>query len=123
MDWNEHGGECCGASHVYGFDFRADKDRLRHAIESTINSTEQPHIYENEMCREEGEPLSNPYRGRFGHLIEVVLTDEQMMEWASTLKEYGFRLGPRWLNDNSGNYCNLLTYQTKKPSKPRPFDW
>lgn len=131
MDWNEHGGECCGVSHVLNFPYRADRAELDRYVKRAIEATEEPareNVEEDLKAYREnpeywGELRPHTIRGKFGHLIEVCLTDDQMAEWASTLKEYGFRLGPRWLNDNSGNYCNLLTYQTKQPSKPRPFEW
>ena len=121
---NKHGGECCGVSHIFNFNPNyANKKLLKESIKDAVSSVQQHVDDENELYAANGEPFIRPYRGLFGHLIEVVLTDEQMINWAETLKEEGFRLHRRWLNDNSGNYCNLLSWIPKEPSKPRPYKW
>lgn len=117
MFYSPHGGDCCGATHVVGFR-EVNQTQLRTTIDDAIYEVQR--FVDADIEHGEADRI---YKGPFGHLIEVVLTDEQMIQWAQTLKGMGFRLGPRWLNDNSGNYCNLLTWQSKKPSKPRPFTW
>ena len=117
MTFNYHGGECCGVSHVYDFPHRADEAWLNREIFNAIDEIEsdnQEAVYEGSRTR---------WKGTFGHAIEVCLTDDQMMVWAETLKKKGFRLGLRWLNDNSGNYCNLLSWAPKRASKKRPYKW
>lgn len=113
----ELGGNCCGISHVYDFPIRADAAWLDRQIEGATDLIRE----ENEIAVEEGDRTR--WRGKFGHAIEICLTDSQMKEWAPTLKAKGFKLGLRWLNDNSGNYCNLLAWAPKKASKKRPYKW
>lgn len=124
MEFDVHGGGCCGISHIYNFPIHYfDLKGLNQIIGEAVDEVKDNVDAANENDRVAERPINNPYRGKFNHLIEIVLTDEQMMTWSKTLKERGFKLGPRWLNDNSGNYCNMLTWVAKKPSKPRPYTW
>jgi len=115
--YDQHGGGCCGISHVYWFPERADEAWLDREIKGAIGDIE----WENQVDVEVGD--RQRWRGKFGHAIEVCLTDDQMMVWAETLKKKGFKLGLRWLNDSSGNYCNLLSWSPKKAGKKRPYKW
>lgn len=117
MSYSYHGGECCGISHVHDFPDRANARWLDDQIDLAISEVEDAAI---DRAYFDGEKKR---RGKFGHAIEVVLTDDQMIVWAETLKKKGFKLGLRWLNDNSGNYCNLLTWAPKRASKKRPYKW
>lgn len=127
MEYNEHGGCCCGMSHIYSFPHAEDKgiNALGNLIKEGIEEIEESRLRSlKEEGDEDGEEVLDAPWKVFGHLIEVVLTDWQMSSgWSSVLKEKGFKLGPRWFNDNSGNYCNLLTYQTKEPETPPPYVW
>ena len=107
MTVNRHGGQCCGATHVFAFpSYISDKAAwLKKQIDAT-----------------QAKSNVNPRRVR-SHLIEVILTDQQMISWAETLKDYGFSLHTRWFNSNSRNHCNLLTYQTRKPRIRCPYTW
>ena len=117
MSYYEHGGNCCGISHVFDFPDEADMSWLNSQILWATEEIED----ENEQAVEYGN--RKRWRGKFGHAIEVCLTDDQMVVWAATLKKKGFKLGLRWLNDNSGNYCNLLSWAPKKAGKKRPYKW
>ena len=115
--YDYHGGGCCGISHVYNFPATVDEAWLNREMREAIEDVEQ-----EAQERVEDEDLKK-WKGKFGHAIEVCLTDDQMMVWAATLKKKGFKLGLRWLNDNSGNYCNLLSWAPKKAIKKRPYRW
>ncbi len=117
MSYEYHGGYCCGISHVHSFPPRADSNWLDREMARAVEEIEE----KNRLYVEEG--LRQMWRGKFGHAIEVCLTDDQMIVWAETLKKKGFKLGLRWLNDNSGNYCNLLTWAPKRAGKKRPYKW
>jgi aryl carrier-like protein len=117
MSYNEHGGNCCGISHVFYFPLQSDLTWLNTQIQWATQDT----LADNEELVESGD--RQRWRGKFGHAIEVCLTDDQMMVWAETLKKKGFKLGLRWLNDNSGNYCNLLSWAPKRAGKKRPYKW
>ncbi len=117
MDYEDHGGHCCGLSHVYGFHGAPNKERLEAVLKRAVEYIEDDARYGYEDSEE-----SVPWRV-FGHAVEITLTDQQMVEWAPVLKEVGFKHCFRWFNDNSGNYCNLLMWSSKKPRKPKPFKW
>jgi hypothetical protein len=68
------------------------------------------------------------YECGWSHLYEVVLTDDQLRSgWDKILKERGFKLGPRWFNSNSGNYCTMLFYNAHGPRgrnrTKTPYTW
>ena len=121
MNCKNHGGYCCGMSHVWDFKTATDKsiEELMNTIADRVDPIEE-NARENYDYEEEDVPWTI-----FGHCIEIVLTDSQMLHsgWAPVLKEKGFKLCDRWFNDNSGNYCNLLTYKTKEPETPAPYEW
>lgn len=116
MDIEYHGGHCCGMSHIHGFSLpERDLNRLKTLIEG--NEQDMIDSWEDNNDR-------NYPKRRFNHAYEVVLTDDQMMNWAKPLKEFGFKKLFRWLNDNSGNYCTLLVYTPNKGcTHPAPYEW
>lgn len=118
MFYAEHGGHCCGVSHIVGFSHTPPSSEQVQALQDTIDLAVE--VLANHRVNEEEEPL---YDGDFGHLLEVCLTDQQMTIWAGILKERGFKLQQRWLNDNSGNCVNLLTLVTKEPTSTPPYEW
>lgn len=82
-----HGGKCCGASHLYGMsDSCACLDKVRNSTRAAKNK---------------------------GHMLECVLTNQQMMRsprLVALLKELGWKRTATWYNRNSGNYCNQFVY-------------
>lgn len=123
MEYDQHGGQCCGISHVFNLGSTPNKKRLLDMISAAIEETAENHYEYNE----EGDVIVLDVYGKrvrkFGHCIEVSLTDTQMEFWAPTLKELKFKLGPRFLNDNSGNHVTILYYQSKKTRTKRPYKW
>ena len=113
MSVNEHGGYCCGISHVYDFPPAADETWLNREINDAISDIR------GSWEDSEGED----FKGNFGHLIEVALTDSQMEVWAPTLKKKGFKLAHRFRNSNSGNVVNVLTYATRRAGVKRPWSF
>jgi len=115
--FDEHGGGCCGISHVYWFPEDVNETWLNQQMTDAIEEVEDLATAQVERGG------LTAWKGKFGHAIEVCLTDDQMVVWAVTLKKKGFKLGLRWLNNNSGNYCNLLSWAPKKAHKKRPYKW
>ncbi len=113
----EHGGSCCGVSHLW--DFGPCNDRALRELDRILAS------YSN--TRDVYEEIDDGYgrhrQTKFGHLLEVTLTDDQMEDWAQELKKRKFKLCDRWKNDNSGNAVNLLTWKTKNSRKKLPYTW
>jgi len=134
-----HGGSCCGANHIYSFGFNAEKERveefksslfraLKNAEQKTKNNRS---FHGTDGYTEDGRTRpwdkESDFRwvGRdYSFLIEITLTDKQVIAWKKPLKEIGFKFHRRWFNDNSGNYVSLLTYVPEEtPNDPPPFDW
>ncbi len=81
--WSEHGGECCGMTHIYNIGGPTTLSYIDRQLQDL------PHH----------------------HCVEIVLTDGQIRANKTIvrgLKQRGFKLVSRFLNDNSGNYCNVL---------------
>jgi hypothetical protein len=125
MNWEDHGGSCCGVTHIVNFGDVATKRVAINQIRSTISDHQEE--YSEEDYDDEGEPYENNYRKR-AHLYEATLIDVQLTandnRWAKALKEVGFKPVSRFLNSNSGNVVTVfhLNYgQTFTP--PLPFSW
>lgn len=124
MEIAPHGGGCCGITHIFSFhpvnvnSERQGLDRLKRLLTTITEELEEENMEYDEVGNE-----TKPWRGRFGHLVEIALTDQQMMVWAPHLKVLGFKLCDRFRNDNSGNVVNLLTYKTKKSVPKKPYKW
>lgn len=102
---NPHGGQCCGIANV--FDFTEGDE------EADITSLSGILLRRNQHNN--------------GLLTEVVLTNTQlkmMPRLVAFLKETGFVLGPRFLNENSGNICNVFHFTNAgRPLTRLPFKW
>lgn len=103
---SSHGGRCCGIRHIYGLsDFRGliTSEQLKNLVKQF-----------NGKCRT---------RGR---LMEIVATDAQLRDpqLLEALKENKFKLVQRFINANSGNYCNVFHFHPRpQPLDDLPFDW
>jgi predicted house-cleaning noncanonical NTP pyrophosphatase (MazG superfamily) len=114
FETEDHGGECCGVSHIFNFTPLTSvlNRTTRHYESKTLNDEEMEKMISNKMLSqiqdiiEHKEDEDDP--DEFGHLFEVVLTDKQMVNFAPLLQKMGFVRVYRFLNDNSTNYCNLL---------------
>lgn len=92
---SNHGGYCCGAQHLYNFNYHTTKEE----IEMRLAQTRQ---YANQ-----------------GQLVEVILTNRQCKELPNVpkwLQEIGFKLVNRFKNPNSGNICNVFHYNSSPRS-------
>lgn len=110
LSQSDHGGGCCGISHVSGF-------------RSTFSTTKEgQHLLEEDVdlllkCLEDSELFDKLFDSAHYHLIEIVLTDEQIedrKELVKKLKKAGFKLVSRFLNGNSGNFCNVLHWRQNR---------
>lgn len=110
---DEHGGGCCGASHLSNFTEVRD---------FTLSQLDEKLQYRPNV--RQGRDLDPSPLENYGHLYEIVLTDRQMNSWAKPLKERGFKFCARWLNTNSNNYCNLLVFIVgKEPTSNPSYEW
>lgn len=128
MDLVSHGGECCGAVHLCGFHDWTEREIKGYLKDALFVKNPD---YNPDEWDEEYKYFSNfydeytPY-GTGSLLVEVCLTDSQLMRnnsaLAKCLKKLGFRKGPRWYNPNSGNHVTMFTY-SKKPKTKQPYEW
>jgi len=92
MRYSQHGGRCCGIYHAYDF---VDGDGSGRDLDWAIG---------------QHDGLSN-------RVLEAIITDGQVAEHEPDLLAEGFVKVARWLNGNSGNYCNA--YYRYKPFQGR----
>lgn len=89
MTARAHGGGCCGMRHSVGYSLQNDANRIYETIRAA-KAGRQP-----------------------GRLIEVVVTNDQLNgqpNLGPILSKEGFKLVNRFLNDNSGNICNVFHF-------------
>ena len=99
-----HGGECCGISHVMDF---------------CINPTDSDFKYNLDMIKELQEESVNKENGT-GVMLEVVLADFQFKLWRPELLKLGFKEVTRFVNDNSNNTCAVFHYVHQVARRPIP---
>lgn len=127
MEITEHGGECCGISHVYGFGPEPNDGRIKDLkayIKHSADFIERTVEAYNPQTGDYYEKDAFPGVETLGHVIEVALTDDQMVAgWAKELKKLGFSKPFRALNDNSGNYVNVSLLRTRRTKDKAPYKW
>jgi hypothetical protein len=98
LDWDGHGGGCCGITHISAFpdldDYRGDD------------------VYRTPTVAEKTAFILKGVSGSSRHCYEIVLIDSQIKQWGSAVKAAGFRRVSRFLNGGTGNYCNVFHKKT-----------
>ena len=114
MYTNDHGGSCCGITHLIEFAYRPSENHFKALKEETKEITDNLIDRWNEGHCDDEENICDEWEGPYGHCIEAVLTDAQLKEWGCEMKKQGWKLVFRFLNDNSNNICNLLVKSDKE---------
>lgn len=101
--WTNHGGHCCGVSHMYGFDYdpnghytgmsRAAGGDPRHTGEAQFKLAVQ-------NCR----------NSRAAGMIEIVLKRSQENQWKKIITEAGFEKVAEFTNSNTNNKLRVYHY-------------
>jgi hypothetical protein len=128
MELEQHGGECCGVTHI--FDFRNTSDAEVRRFKLDVEGFLKWQYDDNQIDGFEIEPdpdgwEDRPSKRKFSCVLEACLTDTQMMFWAPHLKEAGFKVVNRFLNSNSGNVVNVLHYNPagRRKIPAAPYKW
>ena len=109
MEVSDHGGECCGVSHIFGFGSRPSN----YSDSCNDPSCCPPRKDQLTKLQKLDDIISKANRDYpKGRLYEVALTVDQTEAWHDPLTERGFFLGPRFLNQNSGNAVQMYYYRT-----------
>jgi hypothetical protein len=99
-----HGGGCCGITHLSEFPVAPQTESatvgekvrwIRGAVEELVES-------------EYDEACDSAHPEKWRCAVEAVLTDQQLPCWREALEVVGFRLVVSFVNDNSGNTCNVF---------------
>ena len=110
LNYNSHGGGCCGISHISDFDYPFQRSNNN---ESLIN-TDLENIIDEIKEEVDGTLGDNMvYKGdpiATSHLVEAVLTDAQPEYIHEVVKSFGFKEVNAFLNANSGNVCRVYHY-------------
>jgi hypothetical protein len=96
----EHGGECCGRRHIWGFENiysenLSFKDKIKAVLISFCGSYNCERV-----C------------------LEIVLTAEQTRAWQRAVVACGFKKVHSFVNGNTGNTCHVfMTDMTRKEAR------
>lgn len=115
ITYDAHGGHCCGITNIYGFSGYADLASCREALIRTLLQVLNENFACDSLDCDCGRPRSfKSLEGlTFNHLFEIVLTDYQMNNISGpAAKTVGFEVVRRFYNSNSGNWCNVMHYET-----------
>lgn len=119
MQIDGHGGECCGISHIFSFnnDVSEVKGILDELIDEQIDEMNEVGYDEDDNeCQKVDDS------GDFSHVFEVCLTDNQMLLYGPTLKEYGFKIVNRWINHNTDNHVTMLHFNRNPAVSKPPYE-
>lgn len=115
MHIEEHGGGCCGASHLVSFYTSNDSKIMAGYVQQMNNLIEQRIQDLRDRLSEEDEDEDGefiPYEGDIHHLFEVILAPYQKVVWHNILIERGFVEGVSWVNSNTDNLLTMYTLAT-----------
>ena len=115
MEYESHGGGCCGYGHIFNFDNATIED------------------LEDMIARHERNA------GGINRILEAILSERQLTGdrwapcvrgaggWANVLASKGFRLAAEWNNSNTGRRCfqflRIPVLLTEDAGYHRPFAW
>jgi hypothetical protein len=119
LEREEHGGGCCGITHLYNFPFgdTHSLEQKKAGLQKEIDYAVMRHRYADDWIerREDGEDdidIAKDWR----HAIEVILNEHQLQHWNDVLEAVGFKQVFSFLNNNSGNECFVYYLETNRPS-------
>lgn len=116
---NEHGGGCCGVTHLHGFPTqitseskRVKKDCVDLILAGISEALEYNYGHAFDAAAEDDDDdIDDDKRAEvkaaWTACIEVVITDDQKKLWHEPLLLTGFELMTSFKNRNSGNVCNI----------------
>lgn len=120
LSFGNHGGGCCGMSHLLGFD-ETTKAHWSYCSDSYGKTPEERIENYKEDLKLELLDLVLTKSKRPSGCVEVVLTDSQVIqdnfEHHKNLLAAGFTRVTRFYNSNSGNYCNIYHQPYGQPDK------
>ena len=109
FELEDHGGECCGIMHLYGFD-----DELLLDDHPTGKVT----IANRVATIQAGVQRCLRSRASYDHdkqmLVEVVLSEYQWRDWDTAVKRAGFKKVTEFRNSNSGRVCRVYHHKTNQ---------
>jgi hypothetical protein len=107
----DHGGGCCGITHLSGFGSYTDK----YLKDQKLNRRNMIAEAVMEICAKEygtDDDVSSSTFMKHRHCVEVVLSERQVEEWDKPLRLEGFAPVFSFENANSGNVCFVYMYET-----------
>lgn len=109
----EHGGSCCGMTHL--FEFPAADGTLAQRCKIVQNGIDR-------ILKNAYDDLPFTWKAKFEdggsdmrHCIEVVITASQKVGWQEPLVDSGFTEVFSFVNSKSGNRCYVYLLETNRP--------
>lgn len=100
-----HGGQCCGIQHLYYFPSIFGVE-----LEERVKWIQAACMQAVDCVAERGMFL--PDRDNWQCAVELVLNNEQFVEWEPAVLAAGFKQVYEFLNSNSGNTCRVYFFTT-----------
>lgn len=119
-----HGGKCCGIKHIFGLGYHPDEmlprrgksKKLKNEGSCFMNST-RPFFHESAPAETYLKRLERIIAfiqvNRPWGVIEVVLSDCQLLHWRPKIEELGFKLVNKCKNSNSGQTIHIYHLNTE----------
>lgn len=126
MQVNQHGGYCCGAGHISGFDRATpqDLDQCIREFEDNYGAGDNRLI--EVILSERQVTTGRMPAGRGGLADQISEETRQAGGWAAVLRERGFKLVTRFNNSNSEQNCYVfhrIRNEMSLNNRQLPFDW
>jgi hypothetical protein len=121
MNLSQHGGNCCGVRHLWGFG--GPTSRVFNGYSSRTGKPRYT-TFLTQFKKKLAEVGPNTENNR-GKLVEVILTDGQITSsprWIKELKDRDFRLVSRFHN-STGGWCNVFHKCTGNCRDDKVPDW
>lgn len=116
---DEHGGQCCGIQHLYHFPSIygvEPEERVGWIRKACTNAVEQYDIIQCgcdwDDCEDCEADKDRTPPDKWQCAVELVLNNEQFVEWEPAVLAAGFKQVYEFLNSNSGNTCRVYFFTT-----------
>jgi hypothetical protein len=117
MEYEDHGGLCCGAKHVFGFDQSTPADL--DAFIAGHTSVQNNRLLEAILSERQVNPSPTA--------AAITREVREAGGWPNILRARGFRLAEMWRNSNTGRNCYRFVLIPRllsdDPNFRPPFEW
>lgn len=116
LEEDEHGGGCCGITHLHEFPNRGSNS-ISACVEFVQNSVDNGLVSAHNDL---GWIAKEKIKAKdMRHLFEVVLSETQIEEWRDAVEDCDFVEVNSFLNTKSGKRCHVFHLETNRPESEK----